>query len=254
MRRSKPSLLSLFGDIANPKGINIIFLMEPPKITKANKLADIPDIFNCFADKSGRDALITKGITSWRCPQYCTRDIVVCQAKFNNSLTYLVSMYLDQDILDFPPEFRELIQKRGDCDIIIGTDSNAHSTVWNCANTDNRGEFIEDFLINNDLSCLNVGNNPTFESACGFTSIINITIANYRLATSISNWRVEKNLQISDHFRITFTINNCPNFRNEISNSLDWNFKKGDWVLFKSELELGLKKLFKCQDLVCNNN
>ena len=149
-------------------------------------------------------------------------------------------MYLDQDILDFPPEFRELILKRGDCDIIIGTDSNAHSTVWNCANTDNRGEFIEDFLIKNDLTCLNVGNNPTFKSARGFTSIIDITIANYRLATSISNWKVENHLHISDHFIITFTINNCPNFRNV--DLLDWNYKKGDWVLFKKELELGLKK------------
>ena len=116
MRLSKPSVLSLFGDIANKniyhKGIDILFLMEPPRITKTNKLADIPeDIFNCFAEKSGRAALVTKGITSWRCPQYCARDIVVCQAKFNNRLTYLVSMYLDQDILDFPPEFRELILK-----------------------------------------------------------------------------------------------------------------------------------------------
>ena len=72
-------------------------------------------------------------------------------------------------------------------------------------------------------------------------SIINIIISNYRLATSISNWRVEKDLHITDHFRITFTINNCHNFRNESSNSLDWNFKKGDWVLLKKELELGLK-------------
>ena len=116
MRRSKPSLLSLFVDIANkniyPKGINILFLTEPPRITKANKLADIlDDIFNCFAEKSGRAALVTKGITLWRCPQYCAWDIVVCQAKFNNRLTYLVSMYLDQEILDFPPELRELILK-----------------------------------------------------------------------------------------------------------------------------------------------
>ena len=170
MRCSKPSLLSLFIDIANkniyPKGIDILFLMEPPRITKANKLADIPDnIFNCFAEKSARAALVTKGITPWRCPQYCARDIVVCQAKFNNRLTYLVSMYLDQDILDFPPKFRELILKRGDCDIIIGTDSNVPSTVWNCTNTNNLGEFIEDFLIENNLTCLNVGNNSTFESA-----------------------------------------------------------------------------------------
>ena len=54
----------------------------------------------------------TKGITSWRCPQYCTRDIVVCQAKLNNRLTYLVSMYLDIDIMDFPPKFKELILKQ----------------------------------------------------------------------------------------------------------------------------------------------
>ena len=73
----------------------------------------------------------------------------------------------------------------------------------------------------------------------GYKSIIDITIANYRLATNISDWRVDNHLQISDHFRITFTINNCNNFRTE--ESLDWNFKKGDWVLFKNELELGLK-------------
>ena len=114
MRRSNPSLLCLFGDIANkniyPQGINIIFLTEPPKVATANKLSDIPgNIFNCFAEKYGRAALVTKGITSWRCPQYCSHDIVVCQAKFNNHLTYLVSMYLDQNILDFSPEFRELI-------------------------------------------------------------------------------------------------------------------------------------------------
>ena len=151
MIHSIPSLLSLFGDIANkniyPKGINILFLMESPCITKANKLANIPDnIFNCFAEKSGRDALVTKGIT------LCARHIVVCQAKFNNRLTYLISMYLDQDILDFPPEFMELILKRGDCDIIIGTDSNAHSTVCYCANTNYQGEFIEDFLIKKTTS------------------------------------------------------------------------------------------------------
>ena len=74
-------------------------------------------------------ALVTKGITSSRCPQYCAHDIVVCQAKLNNRLTYLVSIYFNINIMDFPPEFKELILKRGDCDIIIGTDSNAHSTV-----------------------------------------------------------------------------------------------------------------------------
>ena len=130
--------------------------------------------------------------------------------------------------------------KKGECDILIGTDSNTHSTVWNCPKTDKRGEFIEDFLIENDLSCLNIGNNPTFENAQGSTSIIDITIANYSLATSICNWKVDNHLHISDHFRITFSINNSSNFRTV--DTLDWNYKKGDWVLFKKELDLGLKK------------
>ena len=198
------------------------------------------DIFNVFTEKSGRAALVTKGINLWRCPQYCTTDIIVCQTKFNNCLTYLVSMYLDQSVMEFPPEFIELVRNKGNCDIIIGTDSNAHSTVWNCPKTDRRGEFIEEFLIDNDLSCLNIGNSPTFENGQGHKTIIDIMIANYNLSTSISNWKVDNLLHCTDHYRITFSIDNSSNFR--IDETLDWNYKKGDWVLFKQELDLGLKK------------
>ena len=41
--------------------------------------------------------------------------------------------------------------------ILIGTDSNAHSTVWNCPKTDKQGEFIEVMFY--------IGNSPTFENA-----------------------------------------------------------------------------------------
>ena len=148
-------------------------------------------------------------------------------------------MYLDQNIQDFPQEFKDLVRKRGEANIIIGTNSNSHSTVWNCTYTDNLGEFIKYFLIKNNLTCLKVGTNPTFESAQGFKTIIDITLANFRLATKISNWRVENHLQVYDHYRITFTINNCNNFRAE--ETLDWNFKKGDWIAFRKVLDNGLK-------------
>ena len=73
MRQSKVSLHTLMVDIADkskyPNGIDILFQTEPPNITKSNTLPDIPDdIYNCFADKSGRAALVTKGFTLWRCP------------------------------------------------------------------------------------------------------------------------------------------------------------------------------------------
>ena len=153
-------------------------------------------------------------------------------------------MYLDHKVLECPPDFIELVRNKGNCNIIIGSDSNAHSTVWNCLKMDKRGEFIEDFLIDNDLSCLNVGSSPTFENAQGHKMIIDITIANYNLSTSISNWKVDNTLHCSDHYRITFSINNCPNFK--FAETLDWNYKKGDWVMFKQELDLGLKKIVKC--------
>ena len=244
LRRSHQALVNLFLDLLNKNiyknGINVIFLTEPPQITKANALADVPDdVFNVFAEKYGRAALVTKGMTTWKCPQFCAKDIAVCQTKLNNRLTYLVSLYLDGKVLDFPDKFKELIRKKGDCDIIIGTDSNSHSTVWNCPSSDKRGELIEQFLIDNDLTCLNVGNSPTFRNGAGNTSIIDLTIANFRLASCISNWKVEQLLHSTDHYRLNYTINDCPNFRTQTAEV--WNFKKGDWLYFKCQLELGLK-------------
>ena len=207
--------------------MDIIFIMEPPTVTSTNKLSNVlNDIYNVFAEKC--------------CPQYCTKDIIVCQTNINNQITYLVSMYLDIKVLDFPPEFLELVRKKGECDILIGSDSNSHSTVWNCPSTNKCGELVEDFLITNNLKCLNIGNNPTFRNTQGHTSIIYITIVNYHLATCICNWKVEYHLHLSYHFRISFSINNSSNFRD--TDILNWNYKKGNWGLFKKELDIGLLK------------
>ena len=70
--------------------------------------------------------------------------------------------------------------------------------------------------------------------------IIDITIANYNLATRICNWNVGNHLHFSDHYRISFSINNCSNFR--VAKMTDWKYKKGDWVKFKKKLDQGLKK------------
>ena len=240
---SKTSQLSLMVDIADKKkyhgGINILFLMEPLLVTKSNTIQGIPDdIYTCFVEKQGRAALTTKGFTSWKCPQFCGHDISVCQAKLNNKITYFVSMYLDKNIQHFPNEFLELINKVGNADIIIGSDSNSHSTLWNCANTDSRGEYLEDFIIQNNLQCLNVGNNWTFQGPMG-KSIIDITLSNYSLANKISDWKVENYLEDSDNLRITFTINDCINFRS--AETPEWNYKKGDWNLFQSTFAYGLR-------------
>ena len=111
--------------------------------------------------------------------------------------------------------------------------------VWNCPSTDKIGELLEQFLIDNNLSCLNVGNNPAFLNGAGNSTIIDLTLANYRLAQSVSNWQVEQLLHSTDHYRVNFTVNDCPNFRIPLAET--WNYRKGDWSYFTKQLELGLK-------------
>ena len=141
---------------------------------------------------------------------------------------------------EFPSEFFQLIANIGDCDILVASDTNAHSTVWNCPRTDRQGELVKDFLISNNLQCVNVGNRPTFCNYSGNSSIIYITFANYNLVTSIYNWKFDNDLHISDHYRISFSINNSSNFR--IADASDWNFRKGNWNLFQLELDHNLLK------------
>ena len=144
-------------------------------------------------------------------------------------------MYLDGNKLEFPQEFIDLIANKGTCSVLVGTDSNAHSTVWNCSSTNRRGELVEDFLITNNLQCVNVGNRLTFRHAMGWTSIIDITFADYSLASNIFNWKVDTDLHMSDHFRICFTINNSNTCR--LIDVTDWDYKRGNWQLFKIELD-----------------
>ena len=111
--------------------------------------------------------------------------------------------------------------------------------MWNCQSTNRRGELLEQFLIDNNLTCLNVGNNPTFQNGPRDTSIIDLTIANFLLASRVCNWKVDQLLHSTNHFHVNFTINDYPNFR--CATAETWNFKKGEWSYFKKLLEQGLK-------------
>ena len=139
LKKMKPVLLNLFLDAADKKNnsseVNIFLLTEPPTVRALNKLSNVPNnIYNVFAEHGGRAAIVTKGIKSWCCPQYCAKDIIVCQTKINDKLTYLVSLYLDIKLHEFPSEFIQLIANIGNCDILVASDTNAHSTCWNCPN------------------------------------------------------------------------------------------------------------------------
>ncbi len=45
---------------------------------------------------------------------------------------------------------------------LLSVDSNAHSSVWGCEETNDRGHEMEDPLDQYELTVLNVGNTPTY--------------------------------------------------------------------------------------------
>ena len=99
LRHSHQAQLNLFIDLVNKwvykDGINVIFVTEPYTVSKSNSLLDVPnDVFNVFAERGGRTALVTAGINNWKVPQYCSKDVIVCQTKINNKLTYLCKVYI----------------------------------------------------------------------------------------------------------------------------------------------------------------
>ena len=175
--------------------LTFLFLTELLLIIKTNTIQGIPeDIFTCYVEKSGRAALVTRNFTSWKCPQFCAHNISVCQVNLNNRTTYLVSMYMDITIQNFPKEFLDLINKVGTADIIIGTDTNSHCTFWNCVNTNSReGNLLKISSFKITFSALMLAIIGLFRVP--WKSIIDITISNYSLATKISNWKVENHLR-----------------------------------------------------------
>ena len=93
--------------------------------------------------------------------------------------------------------------KHAKCRMLIGCDSNAHSPAWGDKSLCDRGEAVEEFLLNNPLKVDNVGNTPTFITGLGAT-VIDLTISS--MEVEVTDWAVNTIQQPSDHRMITFNV------------------------------------------------
>ena len=101
--------------------------------------------------------------------------------------------------------FMELVRecKKRKLPLIVGMDSNAHSSMWGAEDTNNRGRELEEIFFELDLVVLNQGSEYTFDTG-NRKSIIDVTVAN-RFAIekwNLDDWRVEK----GSHFQTTKTF------------------------------------------------
>ena len=60
---------------------------------------------------------------------------------------------------------------------ILGTDANAHHTIWGSSNINPRGEDLQTYCVSADLNFCNVGNKPTFRAKTR-EEVLDLTLVN----------------------------------------------------------------------------
>ena len=125
--------------------------------------------------------------------------------------------------------------------IIMG-DFNSHSPSWGYDSMDNRGEIIEDWLIENNFILLNKpDDDPTFWSrAWKKTSTPDLCFASENLQ-KLSSRTVSDQLGGSDHRPVLIKLHDQPTGRS-FCKEPSWNFKKANWTKFEMLTEIICKE------------
>ncbi|CAB4045702.1 Hypothetical predicted protein, partial [Paramuricea clavata] len=185
----------------------------------------------------------------WLVEEFSDRDIATVAIKVQKKLTYICSVYLDIKLPVKKPMWVSLIKRCNDENIplIAGLDCNAHSPLWGCKESNNRGELMEDLIHELQLTVANNGSTWTFEAG-EHKSIIDITLMNERalLELGLEEWRVDRRHNFSDHNYIKYSFGKfLPGTR--------WsrNFRRGDWEKFEKTTDdaIDQQQLMEVKDM-----
>ncbi|XP_074031354.1 uncharacterized protein [Leptinotarsa decemlineata] len=100
---------------------------------------------------------------------------------------------------------------------VIAGDFNAKSPLWGAPHTDERGNYLTDWIATLDLTIHNNGN-PTFERGVS-KSHIDITMTTNRIASKVKDWKTMDEETMSQHKYIHFHISTM------IGEKRQWNKK-----------------------------
>ena len=109
-------------------------------------------------------------------PDLCTRDCVVATAKLGGQSIIFASLYFDINLPVSQSCFQKLMRFAGDqgMPIIIGADSNCHSTLFG-PDQNKRGDELDEWISEHCLSIANNRHTPTFRRT-GAKSCIDVTL------------------------------------------------------------------------------
>ena len=159
-------------------------------------------------------------------------DVAVVQTRIQNRSTLIISAYLDIQNKEVIPDVLttavEYALRKG-LAIIIGMDSNAHSTSFGPV-MNSRGEILDLFIAKYGLDIENRGNTPTF-CGRGCATFIDITLTR-GLSVTVKEWEVCTDYNGSDHNTIKF----YTDMDYETIEST-WKWQDADWDKFQSLLK-----------------
>ena len=139
--------------------------------------------------------------------------------------------------------------------LVMGCDSNAHHTVWDSTNCNDRGGILNSM----NLEILSQGNDPIFCSGRRL-EVIDFTLGSFGLLGSVKSWEVSSEPSLLDHRYVLFTLQgsipvrlirnprsiNWDSFREGLRDRLEG----GPEMNMKDEAGLGLEIIWVQQTLI----
>ena len=140
--------------------------------------------------------------------QLSDKDAVTVEVIKGNTKIIAASMYFDRELQienDLEKMERVLLHAK-DTGVLIASDTNARSALWNDRVTNERGRILEEFLTTKQLYFLNEeSSDTTFSNRIG-KSNIDLTIITPQLLRSITGWEISGRESLSDHRIIKYDI------------------------------------------------
>ena len=211
----------------------LLFLQEPA--TMPNRVVGLGTGNNLFYDKKcerTRTAIFaSRDLHIWPVEEFTTKDLTVCIWLKEGKEVYVISAYFDilldrvvPEALDRVLDHCEIQRK----EVIICADTNSHSSLWNCPDTNRRGEILEEWVFRRNLKIQNNGAHHTFHRKNAHT-IIDVTFTKGPfIGKEVADWEVTEAVLGSDHLLIQWRIT-----ISSIKRKAFRNWLKGDWLAFQ---------------------
>lgn len=151
----KKTAHDLMFQTAAEKNIDILLISEPNK-NKAQKTNDLTDknIDTQIIILNKKIQITSRGKgTGYNWVEIEDMIIYSCYISPNSKI---------EEFEQYLQNIEDSIQNKKQKKIIIGGDFNAKSMLWGGKQTDKRGNILEEWMIQNELTTINIGNTPTF--------------------------------------------------------------------------------------------